>query len=173
MGNVGSGGWYVLLHCRFCRRIVSSVGVYSQCARTGMFALPTSHKQVSCIRLESTKILVSSSICFRSFLCKMFTHSIRRRLPKTGLSTQSNFIDYHKVSWFIFSISFVVSCRFRSLLTAGLHYHDIALAKVDGRITMYKYEGSDMHTVHTLNQPISETRTFKAARLKSIMRELG
>jgi FkbM family methyltransferase len=58
-------------------------------------------------------------------------------------------------------------------LPDGLFYHDVALAKVDGRLTMFRYEGSREHTSHVVaNAKVEETTTFRAARLKSIMREL-
>lgn len=58
-------------------------------------------------------------------------------------------------------------------LPDGLHYHDVALAKLDGRLTMYRYRGSREHTSHVLpGADVDETTTFRAARLKSIMREL-
>jgi len=59
-------------------------------------------------------------------------------------------------------------------LPKGLHYIDCAISKVDGKITMFQYEGSKEHTSHAFpNQTIVDTRTFKAQRLKTIMHNLG
>lgn len=59
-------------------------------------------------------------------------------------------------------------------LPDGLFYHDVALSKVDGRLTMFRYGASKEHTAHVLpDATVTDTATFRAARLKSIMRDLG
>lgn len=48
-------------------------------------------------------------------------------------------------------------------LPQGLHYEDVALAKIDGKLTMFQYDGTAEHTVHIIpGAVVKSSQTFPA-----------